>query len=276
MTVFLLLAVFLAAWALALPGVPKVPFEPRAKPLPIPTVVVPALPPPTSPPPTPTPTPTPTPAPVPAPTPTALPALTPIPPTALPAPTPIPPTPALLHFLKIDQPRDRATIHGPHLVNVSGFTLPWSFVEISYSSEAQDERALRVRAGGDGDFSALVPLAEGNNALKIVSYHGASDQEEKRNLLLHYKETPLPLELVISEPEDGATVSNRVLTLVGTTAPDAQVVINDIIPAQPDEGGRWEGTMLLQEGLNEIRITATLESQTANVTINVTYEPSLG
>ncbi len=149
-------------------------------------------------------------------------------------------------------------------------------MEINYSSEAQDERALGIQADGSGDFSAQVPLADGNNALEIISYHGASGQQEKQSLLLHYSEAPLPLELVIIEPEDGVTIPNRVLNLVGTTAPDAQVVINDIILARPDEAGRWEATMLLQSGLNEIRITATLESQTANVTISIEYEPGQG
>ncbi|MCE2502369.1 MAG: hypothetical protein J4G13_16175, partial [Dehalococcoidia bacterium] len=215
-----------------------------------------------------------TPTPVPAPTPTAIPAPTPTPiPTATP---PLPtPTPAL-QFLDVDQPENLDTIHGPPWVDVSGSTLPWSFVEITYASGAQAERDLRVQADGSGDFSTQVPLAGGINVVEITSYHGASDQQARQFLQLHYTGTATPLELVIIEPEDGATIPNRVLTLVGKTAPDAQVVINDIIPAHPDEEGRWEATMFLQRGLNEIRVTATLESQTANATINIEYEPDQG
>ena len=149
-------------------------------------------------------------------------------------------------------------------------------MEVNYSSEAQDERALRVQADGSGDFSAQVPLANGNNVLEVISYHGASDQQERQSLLLHYSEAPLPLPLRVTEPEDGATVSHQELTVIGTTAPDALVVINGIIPAHPDDEGRWQATMFLQRGLNEIQITATLESQTANATINIEYEPDQG
>ncbi len=149
-------------------------------------------------------------------------------------------------------------------------------MEITYASGAQAERDLRVQADGSGDFSTQVPLAGGINVVEITSYHGASDQQARQFLQLHYTGTATPLELVIIEPEDGATIRNRVLTLVGKTAPNAQVVINDIIPAHPDEEGRWEATMFLQRGLNEIRVTATLESQTANATINIEYEPDQG
>ena len=149
-------------------------------------------------------------------------------------------------------------------------------MEINYSSEARDERALRAQADGSGDFSAQVPLANGNNVLEIISYHGASDQQERQSLLLHYSEAPLPLELLVTEPADGATVPHQELTVIGTTAPDALVVVNGIIPAHPDEAGRWEATMFLQRGLNEIRITATLESQTASATVNIEYEPDQG
>ena len=149
-------------------------------------------------------------------------------------------------------------------------------MEVNYSSEAQDERALRVQADGSGEFSAQVPLANGNNVLEVISYHGASDQQERQSLLLHYSEAPLPLELRVTEPEDGATVSHRELTVIGTTAPDALVVINGIIPAHPDDEGKWQAAMFLQRGLNEIQITATLESQTANATINIEYEPDQG
>ena len=157
---------------------------------------------------------------------------------------------------------------------MSGYTLPRSFVVITYVDKFQNESDLQVQADGNGDFSALVPLIGGTNVLEITGY-GTSGQQARQFLQLDYSGTETPLELVIIEPEDG-TVPHQELTVIGTTAPDALVVINDIIPAHPDEEGRWEATMFLQRGLNEIRITATLESQTASATINIEYEPGQG
>ena len=156
---------------------------------------------------------------------------------------------------------------------VSGSTLPFSFVEIIYASGAQAERDLSVQADGSGDFSATVPLGEGINVVEIVSYHGASTQQERQFLQLTYAPAPSTLELTIAEPEDGTTVSNRVLTIVGNTAPDAQVVLNNIIPAHPDDNGRWEATIFLQRGENEIHVTASLGGETVQAAIVVSYDP---
>ena len=147
---------------------------------------------------------------------------------------------------------------------------------ITYVDRFQNESDLQVQADGNGDFSALVPLIGGTNVLEITGYHGASGQQVRQFLQLDYSGMETPLELVIIEPEDGATVLHRVLTVVGDTAPDAQVVINDTFLVRPDEEGRWEATMSLQRGPNEIRITATLKSQTASATINIEYEPGEG
>ena len=166
-------------------------------------------------------------------------------------------------------------VRGLPEVAVSGSTLPGSVMEIVYSSK-DGERGFTLQADGNGDFSETVPLAEGINVVEIVSHHGASAQQIRQSLQLTYDPTPLALSLTVSEPEDGATVSHRLLTVAGETAPDAQVVINDTFLVRPDEEGRWEATMSLQRGPNEIRITATLESQTASATINIEYEPGQG
>ena len=245
--VFLLVVVFLAAWALTLPGVPEVPFESRApKPLPTPTVV------PTVPPPTPTQ--------IPVPTPTA---------------TPPPPTPTpVLQFLNVDHPENLAEIHGPPEANVYGSTLPRSFVVITYVDETGNERNHQVQADGNGDFSAVAPLVVGTNVLEITGYHGDSGQQARQFLQLTYDPVPVTLHLDVTEPRDGATVANEVQTVVGTTLPDARVILNDIIPAKPpDENGRWEADIVLQPGSNEIQVTASRGEERLEATITVTYEP---
>ena len=179
-------------------------------------------------------------------------------------------------FLDVTHPANLDQIHGRPQVDVVGSTLPWSFVEIKYTSEDQEERYLSVQADDEGAFSASVPLAERTNVLEITSYHGTSDQQARRFLQLSYFRTAAPLELVIIEPASGATLPYRVLTVIGKTAPNAEVVINDRIHAHPDDEGRWEARMFLQRGTNQIRVIAMLESQTASVTINVEYEPDQG
>ena len=195
----------------------------------------------------------------------------------MPTPTttpPPPPTPRPL-FLQVDRPQNLDVVRGLPEVAVSGSTLPGSVMEIVYSSK-DGERGFTLQPDGNGDFSETVPLAEGTNVVEIVSRHGASTQPVRQFLQLTYDPTPPALSLDVWEPEDGATVSHRLLTVVGETAPDAQVVINDTFLVRPDEEGRWEATMSLQRGPNEIRITATLESQTVNATINIEYEPGQG
>ena len=148
-------------------------------------------------------------------------------------------------------------------------------MEIAHSSK-DGEQNFTLQADHNGDFSKTVPLAEGINVVEIVSHHGASAQQIRQFLQLTYDPTTLDLFLTVTEPQDGATLANAVQTVAGTTLPDALVILNGIIPAQPDETGRWEATIFLQKGANEIQITATLESQTANATINIEYEPGQG
>ena len=261
---------FLATWALSVPGVPDLRFRVRANPAPAPMIQTPA-PAPTLPPATPTLAPTVPPTPLPQPT------LTPtLQPTATPPPTSTPPPPEptpVRQFLAVHRPQHLDAIHGSPQVVVAGSTLPWSFVEIIYASGAEVERDLRVQADGGGDFSATVPLAEGVNVLEVVSYHGASAQQERQFLQLRYAPMAPTLELIIDEPANGEIVPHRVLTIVGQTDPDAQVVLNDIVPAHPDDEGRWQATIFLQRGPNEIHVTSSLADETIQTNITVVYEP---
>ena len=270
---FLLVVVFLAAWFFALPAASPMPFPSRAKPEPTPTiqptVVIPTA--------TPIPTPTRTPVPTPEPTPTPAPTRTPIPtPTPLPTPTPTPPpatpTPAS-YFLRIEQPADRSAVYTYPRVTVSGATLPRSIVEFTYSGGGRDERRLIVQAGGDGAFSAIVPLVEGANVIEIIGYHGASERQAREFRLVTYIPASAPLELTVVEPRNGAVVTEPVVKILGTTAPDARVALNDLIPARPDDLGRWEASILLQPDSNPVRIVATRGDERVELTLTITYRP---
>ena len=265
----LLVALFLALWLSNLPGLPTVPYrEERPQPTATPTQF----------PPTPvvitaTPTLTPTPSPTAAPTPTVPP--TPVP-TPTPRPTPTRPQPTATprpHFLDVHDPPDMATIYGPPVIVVSGSTLPWSIVEFIYSSSAFPERDVRVQADAAGHYAGPVPLSTGVNVIEVIGYHGSSSQQQRRFLQVNYAGSQEELILTVLEPRNRSTVGSRVLTVSGFTAPDAEVVVNDLIPALPDPNGEWKANLLLQPGLNIIRVVASRGAEMTEQTITVTFQP---
>ena len=271
----------MAVWGRALPGAPEWPLiTVRVEPGPTPAPT--RLPPPTPAPtiaPTLTPTPAPTrPPPTPAPTPTSAPTLSPTPaPTPTPTPptlTPTPaPTPAGL-FLRVDQPANLEVIHGPPEVEIQGATLPWSVLKIAYDSFENPERSLDLRADGDGNFSAAIPLAEGANIVEITSYDSASDREARRLLQLTYAQEPPDLFVTISRPRDRTVIADPVLSVSGAALPGARVSLNGIIPAESDERGLWQAVILLQPGSNRVEATAVHEGKTVTASIVVIHRPS--
>ena len=264
-----LVALFLALWLSNLPGLPAVPYQAtRANPTPTltplaPTPIVVTA----------TPTAAPTLIPTALPTPTVPP--TPVPtPTLRPTPTPVQPTPTPRpHFLEVHDPPDMATIYGPPLIVVSGSTLPWSIVELIYSSSALPERDVRVQADAAGNYASAVPLSTGINVIEVIGYHGSSSRQERQFLQVHYAGSQEELTLTITDPAGASTVSNRILTVTGFTAPDAEVIVSDLIPALPDPTGLWVADLLLQPGVNTIRVVASRGDEVAEAVITVTYQP---
>lgn len=188
------------------------------------------------------------------------------------------PAPATL-FLQVHEPAaDRAVVSEPS-VRVSASTLPWLITQIRYSSSAQPDQHSIVRADASGDFSATVPLAEGVNVIEITTYHGASDQTVRRFLAVTYDPAPvtdpapIPLFLNISRPADGAAVSAPILVVSGATTPNARVVLQGIIPVEPDELGQWQASIVLEPGKNQINAQALRGAEKVDAAISVTYDP---
>ena len=209
-------------------------------------------------------------------------------PTATPQPTPpaaiapTQPAPTLQSpatsspplFLEVIRPSNLEVLRGQDpQVEVAGKTLPWSFVEIFYDSSESEQRMRPVRADANGDFAGLIPLGERVNVLEIVSSDSSSDQKVRRFLQVTYEPEPLALTVSISEPANEANVRDAVLTVSGTTLPDARVVLNGIIPAQADGAGQWQADILLQVGRNEIVAVASKGDEEVEMTITVTYTP---
>ncbi len=267
----LLVVLFLALWLSNLPGLPAVPYraerpQPTLTPTPVPpTPVVVIATPTTSPTPSPTPTVVPTPTTAPTPIPTATPSPTPTRPQPTPTPRP--------HFLEVHEPADMAIIYGPPMTVVSGSTLPWSIVELIYASSAFPDRDVRVQADAAGNYAATVPLYEGINVIEVIGYHGSSSQQQRQFLQVNYEGSQAELTLTITDPTDGSTVGNRRLTVTGFTAPDAEVVVSGLIPALPDPTGQWVADLLLQPGVNAIRVVASRGEDAIEAAITVTYQP---
>ena len=164
-------------------------------------------------------------------------------------------------------------IRGRPEVNVFGTTLPGSILEVTYDNKDNTEQDVTLRADGEGNFLAQIPLAEGFNVIEVISHNSASPEPKRQLLQLTYDSTPLVLFVNITQPEDGVTAPNRVLRLSGETLTGAQVVVNEIIPANPDSAGLWQADIVLQPGVNEISVRATHEGKTETSSITVTHEP---
>ncbi len=64
-----------------------------------------------------------------------------------------------------------------------------------------------------------------------------------------------PPSLTILDPADDRTVNDDVIVLVGETDPETEITINDQ-PIQVDNSGQFKETIILQEGLNVLKIIA--------------------
>ncbi len=177
-------------------------------------------------------------------------------------------------FLEVIRPGNLEVLRGENpQVEVAGRTLPWSFVEIFYDSSGSEQRMRPVRADANGNFAGFIPLGERVNVLEIISSDSSSDQKARLFLQVTYDPEPPVLTVRISEPANGANVDDAVITVSGTTLPDARVVLNGIIPAPADGSGQWRADILLQVGRNEIVAVASNEDDKAQMTITVTYTP---
>lgn len=176
-------------------------------------------------------------------------------------------------FLQVRSPRPFEVVRGLPRVEVDGLTLPGSVILITYTSSSQPDRVDRLPSDSNGAFTLAVPLSLGFNVIEIVSVHGSSNQEVRRSVPVEYDPTPLELTVNITEPADGAVVTGSVpvLEVSGKSLPGALVVLNGNAVAAVDDNGSWQTNILLQPGLNEIRVMASQDGDTVEDAITVTY-----
>jgi hypothetical protein len=72
---------------------------------------------------------------------------------------------------------------------------------------------------------------------------------------------------------DGLVVKTNKLAIKGTTAPQAEVFVNDL-DLKADAAGLFAGTLTLEEGANPISVTAVDDAgNSAETELTVNYEP---
>ncbi len=179
-------------------------------------------------------------------------------------------------FVELVYPSYGQIIYAEPKLEVSGRTLPWSFVDISHDSPRKMQGAVHLtntRADGNGVFSFDVTLDEGDNVLTVISNPITPGPQERGWLLVIYDPEPPDLTISINEPADGARVADSALLVSGVTLPNAEVVVDGIILLTADDAGEWQTRIRLQPGAKIITATASLDGQTATASLTITYTP---
>ncbi len=135
---------------------------------------------------------------------------------------------------------------GQELLTVQGITDPDATVWAS--GEAQP-----LSLDAQGRFSFQRKLLEGSNLIEVR----AVDPSGNTNRI--YREIVLvttPPDLVLTKPVDGEWTNQSITQISGQAPVGALVTINDQ-PVPTDDEGKFEHELLLEEGENRLRITAT-------------------
>lgn len=130
-----------------------------------------------------------------------------------------------------------------------------------------------VGVSKQGNFSANLELAEGENTIKVTAARGKPDKWKdvvERTVAVTYGTT-----VEVTSPEDKAELTESPLTVSGKVSdPAAKVTVNGI-EAEVTEDGTFSASVELVEGENTIEVTATVEGKKPVAqTITVTYKSS--
>jgi len=213
--------------------------------------------------PIPPPTATLTPMNTPTPSPTASPTLTP---TATLKPTPthtptVTPSPDIL--LNVLGPANGSTVLHDSVV-VYGLTSVGAAVTVN---------EMEASVAGDGRFQAEIELVLGNNVIEVIATDGEERQRVEVIEVVSLALPPLPLFLIVTEPQDQSIVSQNPLRLSGRTSPDAVVSVNGV-SVFIDQLGIFTTNVTLESGPNIIDIVATdTKGGVQSTVIAVIYRP---
>jgi len=132
--------------------------------------------------------------------------------------------------------------------------------------------SLPIPVAGDGTFQQDLTLQQGVNLLEVVASddHG---QTRSQRLVVFSVTASAGLPFTLLHPGDGLEVSQSTVQVVGVTALDAVVGVNEI-PTEVSELGIFSSTVELEEGANLIEVVAAdLSGNVRFQTVVVFYTP---
>lgn len=144
--------------------------------------------------------------------------------------------------------------------------LPFVIDQLYYINMTKTLAAIAVILVSIAMAFGIKSVADRNKASSTMTPSARSGQEITNN-----QETN-KMELEIISP--GGVVNNKNVTLKGATVPKAEVQVDDQ-ELEADENGEFETKLDLDEGENEIVVTANDDSGESVVkSVKVTYEPA--
>jgi Glucodextranase, domain B/FG-GAP repeat/Carboxypeptidase regulatory-like domain/FG-GAP-like repeat len=128
---------------------------------------------------------------------------------------------------------------------------------------------------GDGSFSANVSLQNGKNFVEVIA-KGSDGRMIKRYLAVSAVTTPL--EVTITSPASGATLTTNPVTVQGTVSEaTSQVLVNGSVATV--SGTSWSAVITLANGQQTIIATATdsySRSTSTSITVTFNNQPPSG
>ncbi len=133
----------------------------------------------------------------------------------------------------------------------------------------------RLKAAADGTFNQELRLEQGPNELTVYGVDAAENESAKSQVYRIFMDDQ-PVEIKIDEPAANAQIEgrkNQLLTIKGTTKPDARVYVNDRLNyAKAD--GTFAPTYSLGEGENKLKIKVIDKAgNQAETELTVTFRP---
>lgn len=137
-----------------------------------------------------------------------------------------------------------------------------------------DEKKVTILADVSGRFEVKdLQLTEGENRVfaKTLDHENESPESNTQIVVLDLTKP----EIVLLQPEVSFSTTEKNTTIIGTTEPDAKVIINNIQVIVNATTGDFTREFDLNEGDNAFKITATDKAgNEAVIELTGTYEPS--
>lgn len=154
--------------------------------------------------------------------------------------------------------------------DIKGTAEPGSTIKLTFNGEEKENIT-----GRDGNFSFNVDLNSSTNSFSAIAIDQAGNKsQETKEYKITFDEKPP--ELSVTKPENGASmfgVTQRQLTIEGTTDPETNITINDRFVTVADDGN-FQFTTTMSEGENTYNVKAT--DQAGNITeksLSVSFTP---